>query len=107
MSVQDKIRKATLLLDLKGDVPRAEALLRKAVAEAHSHGDYVGWVQAGVFLGELLVELERDGEAFELLRQVVDSPVPAMVEPDLVASELRRARELLTHFEEDSDPGVA
>jgi hypothetical protein len=89
-TADNTFQKALLLLD-RGQPDRGEELLRAALQEAEQQGDDLTLVRALCCLGDLLHELGRDGEAVPLLERV--SAVER--EDDVLAYEVRRARELL------------
>jgi hypothetical protein len=85
------IRKATLLLDLKGDPGGAEAVLREALAD-HPASTPDG-VRAQVFLGELLLERGKP-EGAAVLQEALSAVLPDEW-ADILASDLARARRAL------------
>ena len=95
MDIEQAIHKATLLLDLKNDVSSAETLLREAVAEARLQEDVIGQARAGLFLGELLLELKRSDEALPFLRTVAQLESTTTAHRDVLNHEIARAKTLL------------
>ncbi len=95
MTAEQLIHKATLVLDLRGDTEKAEDCLRQALRQAEEKGPTRVAVQAAVFLGELLIELDRGDEGRPLLERALELGATPDFEPDLTEQELTRARELL------------
>jgi len=86
MAAMSLIHKATLLLDMKGDVDRAISVLREAI----DHADLVGQKslsgEARVFLAQVLREKQggmADFEVETLLRKAVEIANELEGEPDL------------------------
>ena len=79
------------LLD-RAEGEKAEALLELVISAARSSGERVLLVRALCVLGEWLHEQGRRAEARHRLSEVLEVQVD---EPDLIAYEQRRAREIL------------
>ncbi|WP_432992492.1 hypothetical protein [Dactylosporangium sp. CA-233914] len=87
------LTKALHLLD-RGALPRAEAVLREAVAAAEAAVDPVTRVRALCCLGELLTAQNRPVEAEAALTACLRVPLPDDLD-DACEAERERARALL------------
>jgi hypothetical protein len=94
-SAEQLIYKAALLLDEGEDVAGAEAALREAVALSEIANHHVERLQATTFLGELLMQTEREEEAFERFREVLALAPLFEGDPALIADAVHAARAYL------------
>lgn len=98
MNLDQAIHKATLLLDIKGDVVQAEAILRRAVAMPYEPGQFPNWIEAQIFLADLLCQTHRIPEAVQMLQNLLRLAPCADVELDLIAPAFHRANQLVSHY---------
>jgi hypothetical protein len=96
LSAEQQFNKATLLLD-RGDVERAEALLRDVIASADASSDEVLAIRARCCLGEFLAESGRTTEAIPFLQAVADHVVSQDLD-DVLDLEQRTARDLINEI---------
>jgi tetratricopeptide (TPR) repeat protein len=93
------IHKATLFLDLRGDVAAAITCLRDASRLAHAAQDAATEAEALCFLSELLLTCERFDEATEALRQLFRLSAEAgNRQSDIADTYLRRGYDLAERY---------
>jgi len=95
MQLTDAVRKAALLLDLKGDHTGAEQVLRAALGE--QRGRTPERIRALVLLGELLL-LNGNAEGLVPLKEALADPIPSEWD-DVLAREIDTARRLVAEHD--------
>ena len=99
MNLEQTLYKSILLVDLKNDINKAIELLSSAVNNSVDSKicseEFMNFIQAKVFLAELLLKIGEREKAKKYINQVIEFSNNKNFELDLFDSEIKRAEQLI------------